>query len=154
MFPGPGKRVLFAMSSYDMLSVLKTVILLSLMIADSASIVTVAASTLPQYDGKNVLLDWKGALHRSTGAVPATSRMSSWTDGSDMCYDWIGTFCNGAGQLDLLNLNRDGVAKSLPVELSRVTSLRSLLLAGNEFTGEYMPLIGDIDSPSLRPTTE
>ena len=136
MFPGASeKNVLGTVSSCSiMVFVIKAVILTAL-IAGSADSIAVIAAT-PQH-GKSVLLGWKGALQRA-GALPATSRMHSWIDGSDMCYDWIGTFCNGDGQLDLLNLNGDGVVKGLPVELSQVTSLRSLLLAGNNFTGEHM----------------
>ena len=87
--------------------------------------------------GKRTLLDWKGALSRSR-SLPASSRMHTWTSNSNMCYDWTGTFCNGAGQLDLLTLTGDNISGELPPELSQVTSLRSLLLSGNRFIGKYI----------------
>lgn len=81
-------------------------------------------------DGRvNVLL----SIVKSVG-YPAVLA-ESWKGNNPCNSDWKGVSCDAGGNITVVNLKNLGLSGTISLNFSRLTSLRQLMLSGNELTG-------------------
>eukprot|EP00873_Tetraselmis_striata_P011100 jgi/Tetstr1/431364/TSEL_021055.t1 len=88
---------------------------------------------------KTALLDWKDHLASQGSIFSNDSRFHSWTNNGSMCRDWVGIYCNLAGDLDILIAIGEDLRGTLPAQLSVATGLTGILLKENSFHGSLPP---------------
>eukprot|EP00873_Tetraselmis_striata_P038683 jgi/Tetstr1/458947/TSEL_004418.t1 len=84
---------------------------------------------------KTALLDWKDHLASQGSIFSNDSRFHSWTNDGSMCRDWVGIYCNLAGDLDILIAIGEDLRGSLPPQWSVLTNMLSFDLNRNQITG-------------------
>mmetsp|Transcript_30435 Transcript_30435/g.76738 ORF Transcript_30435/g.76738 Transcript_30435/m.76738 type:complete len:181 (-) Transcript_30435:650-1192(-) len=92
---------------------------------------------------KTALLDWKDHLASQGSIFSNDSRFHSWTNDGSMCRDWVGIYCNLAGDLDILIAIGEDLRGTLPAQLSVATGLTGILLKENSFHGAPPRLLSE-----------
>jgi Leucine-rich repeat (LRR) protein len=81
----------------------------------------------------NILLD----LFSQTGG-PSWKIKTGWDNTTDLCKNWHGIECDGAGQVSVINLAHNNLKGTVPTSIYNLKSLREVMLSGNpvEFSFE------------------